>query len=222
ELTQLLIKEAGDTPVAQRTVAVYKKLSMGKLQDAIQEILKKWNEDGGQNWEAVNAGLPNFQSLALEWQDNQLDGLYLGMNYGVYYIDNTFEEWQVFSNNLPNVIVNELEINYSENKIYAATYGRGLWVSPVYDGVLNSNEIEIFNSLKAYPVPANDFLKVEWNENYLSEIRIFDSTGKLIFFENEINLTNTLQINVSDFSTGIYFLRVNNEKGIFTKKISIN
>jgi hypothetical protein len=53
ELTQLLIKEAGDTPVAQRTVAVYKKLSMGKLQDAIQEILKKWNENGGENFEGV-------------------------------------------------------------------------------------------------------------------------------------------------------------------------
>jgi len=53
ELTQLLIKEAGDTPVAQRTLEVYQKLSMGKLQDPIQAILKKWNENGGQNWQGV-------------------------------------------------------------------------------------------------------------------------------------------------------------------------
>lgn len=179
------------------------------------------SEDGGQTWESFNSGLPNFQSLALVWQDNQLDGLYLGMNYGIYYIDNTFDEWQVFNNNLPNVIVNELEINYSENKIYAATYGRGLWISPVYEGVLSTNEIEVFKSLNVYPVPAKNYLNVEWNENYLSELRVFDSSGKLVYFENDVNLTNNHQINVSEFSAGIYFLRVNNENGIFTKKISI-
>ena len=28
---------------------------------------------------------------------------------------------------MPNVIVNELEIQYQSNKLFAATYGRGLW-----------------------------------------------------------------------------------------------
>ena len=42
--------------------------------------------------------LPNFSALAVVWHDNGDDGLYLGMDYGVYYIDNTFSDWQPFYN----------------------------------------------------------------------------------------------------------------------------
>jgi len=179
------------------------------------------SDDGGQTWQAVSSGLPNFQALAVAWQDNGLDGLYLGMNYGIYYIDNTFSEWQVFNNNLPNVIINELEINYAEDKIYAATYGRGLWVSPAYDGVLSIDNNDLFNSLSVYPVPAEDILNVKWNENYISDLRLFDSSGKLIYFEKEKSLSNPHLIDISNFSAGIYYLRINNEKGVATKKITI-
>ncbi len=177
--------------------------------------------DGGQNWESYLKNLPDFAALALVWQDNAEDGLYLGMNYGVYYIDNTLTDWQVFNNNLPNVIINELEINYAENKLYAGTYGRGLWASDVYDGVLASDAFTVFSDLAVYPNPADDKLFVKWNEGYFSEIRIFDAAGKLLYFENEAALENTHEIDVSDLSAGIYYVRINNEKGVATKKVII-
>lgn len=177
--------------------------------------------DGGQTWDSYLKNLPNFSALALVWQDNAEDGLYLGMNYGIYYIDNTFTDWQVFNNNLPNVIVNELEINYAENKLYAATYGRGLWVSDLFDGVLSNDAFAVFNNLSVYPNPANNKLFLKWDEGYLSEIRIFDAGGKLLFFEKEAALENTHEIDVSDLSGGVYFVRINNKKGMTTKKVII-
>jgi hypothetical protein len=179
------------------------------------------SENGGQTWTSYLNNLPNFQALALVWQDNGLDGLYLGMNYGVYYIDNTFSEWQVFNNNLPNVIINELEINYVENKIYAGTYGRGLWVSPVYNGTLSIENNDLFNSLSVYPIPAEDILNIKWSENYNSDLRLFDSSGKLMLFEREIPLNNLHQIDIAQFSAGIYYLRISNQKGSVTKKITL-
>lgn len=178
-------------------------------------------EDGGQTWQGLSSGLPNFEALALVWHDNGQDGLYLGMNYGIYYIDNTFSSWQVFNNNLPNVIVNELEINDAENKIYAATYGRGLWASPLYEITLSVENNNLFNSLSVYPVPAEDIISVKWTENYPSDLRLFDSSGKLLYFEKERSLSNTYQINISDYNSGIYYLRINNERGVTTKKIII-
>ena len=86
--------------------------------------------NGGTSWTNYKLNLPNFSALALVWDDNTEDGLYLGMDYGIYYIDNTFANWQPFSNNLPNVIINELEINTVDGNIYAGSYGRGLWASP--------------------------------------------------------------------------------------------
>lgn len=51
-----------------------------------------------------------------------------GMNYGIYYIDNVLDEWELFDNNLPNVIVNKLEINEAGSSIYATIYGCELCV----------------------------------------------------------------------------------------------
>ncbi|MEX2350520.1 MAG: T9SS type A sorting domain-containing protein [Flavobacteriaceae bacterium] len=177
--------------------------------------------DGGQTWQSYLKNLPDFAALALVWQDNSEDGLYLGMNYGVYYIDNSFANWQVFNNNLPNVIVNELEINYAEDKIYAATYGRGLWASDVYDGVLANDALTMFNDLSVYPNPAENSLYLKWDKNHLSQIRIFDASGKLLYFKNEVTMKNTHEIDISDLTAGIYYVRINNENGVTTKKVII-
>ena len=37
--------------------------------------------------------------------------------------------WEMFNQGLPNVIVTELEYHINSNKLFAATYGRGVWVS---------------------------------------------------------------------------------------------
>lgn len=44
--------------------------------------------DGGANWTAKSTGLPDFTAYAIVWDNNGKDGLYLGMDYGIYYIDN--------------------------------------------------------------------------------------------------------------------------------------
>ena len=40
-------------------------------------------------------------------------------------------DWIPFNDGLPNVIVKELEIHYDEGTISAATFGRGVWESPL-------------------------------------------------------------------------------------------
>ncbi len=54
------------------------------------------------------------------------------MDVGIYYTDSTLSNWQPFDQGLPNVIVNELEIQYGAGKLRAATYGRGIWQSDLY------------------------------------------------------------------------------------------
>jgi hypothetical protein len=37
------------------------------------------------------------------------------------------DDWTWYMDGLPNVMVHELEINYTSQKLVAATYGRGIW-----------------------------------------------------------------------------------------------
>lgn len=174
--------------------------------------------NGGLNWTSYLNNLPNFNAQAVVWQNNGVDGLYVGMNYGVYYIDNTFTNWQPFVNNLPNVIISELEINTANNKIYAGTYGRGLWRSNVFDSSLSNQEFEL-NSLSIYPNPINNEVNLYWDKNEEVNIKVYNSLGKLVYFSKKQSLINSLKIDMSNYASGFYFIKVSNNKGELTKKV---
>ena len=178
------------------------------------------SNNGGITWISYLYDLPDFSAQALVWENNGRDGLYLGMNYGVYYIDNEFNTiWQSFSNNLPNVIISELEINYADNKLYAATYGRGLWRTGLFDPSLSTGEFEL-SEVKMFPNPASKEVNLLSNTDTVS-IRVYDNSGKLVYFSTNVNLQTNYKIDTSTFSTGIYFVRINSKIGVATKKLII-
>lgn len=175
--------------------------------------------DNGVSWTSILWDLPAFSSQAVVWQNNGKDGLYVGMNYGVYYTDNELgNTWTLFNNGLPNVRINELEINTVDNKIYAATYGRGLWRSNLYDETLSVDNFE-FNDLTMYPNPANNEVNLKWNGTDDVSVRIYNTLGKLMYYGKKINLSNGFKIEVSSFNSGVYFVKLNSPKGEITKKL---
>jgi hypothetical protein len=175
--------------------------------------------DAGTNWSSYLHDLPNFNALALVWQDNDDSGLYIGMNYGVYYIDDTTSSnWIPFSNNLPNVEISELEINTETGKIYAGTFGRGLWKSDLFNASLSVNEFEI-NTISLYPNPASEYVHIKWNKSDLATLKLFTSTGSLVFYQKNTSLIEPYEIDTSKLSSGIYYLKINTLNAVTTKKI---
>jgi len=86
--------------------------------------------DAGVTFTSINNGLPAIAKNVIVHQgQNALNPLYLGTYLGVYYKDDSMASWEPFDTNLPNVPVTDLEINYVDNNITAATYGRGIWRS---------------------------------------------------------------------------------------------
>lgn len=180
------------------------------------------SNNGGTSWTSYAYDLPNFTALALVWSGNANDGLYVGMNYGVYYIDNTTNNsWLPFSNNLPNVEISELEINAVEGKLYAGTYGRGVWRTNIYNPALSVSEVEL-NKVSIFPNPAKSEVTIQWERSEDVSIRIFDSLGKLMYFSKDQNINTQFKIDISHYSSGLYFVKINNTKGEITKKLLIN
>ncbi|MCB0791723.1 MAG: PKD domain-containing protein [Flavobacteriales bacterium] len=87
--------------------------------------------DGGAVWTNITSNLPNVpaNSLVLSTPDH---GIYVGTDLGVYYIDDLLGIWQPFSQGMPPAIVTELELDTAESMLYAATFGRGTWRTPVH------------------------------------------------------------------------------------------
>ncbi|MFK5983736.1 MAG: T9SS type A sorting domain-containing protein [Flavobacteriaceae bacterium] len=178
------------------------------------------SEDGGTTWINYKFNLPNFSALALVWDNNGEDGLYLGMNYGLFYIDQTFTEWQPYNNNLPNVIINELEINSVDEKIYAASYGRGIWASPKYQPIILNNESFITEKdVVMYPNPTEEKITFNFNKGTEADFRVYDLLGKLVIYQPNISITEVYVIDVSKLNNGVYFIRISTDEGSITKKI---
>ena len=94
---------------------------------------KVWySSNGGTSWTNFSGSLPNIPVNCIVYQNSTADALYIGTDVGVYFRDASMADWIPYNTGLPNVIVNELEISYNNNKLWAATFGRGLWNSDLY------------------------------------------------------------------------------------------
>ena len=95
--------------------------------------------DGGLSFTNITLNLPSLSKyIVIHQPDDINDPIYLGTSLGVFTYNNSLSEWRVFSDNLPNVPVRDLEINMVDRNITAATYGRGVWVSNLYEPVCSS------------------------------------------------------------------------------------
>ncbi|MBK8372384.1 MAG: fibronectin type III domain-containing protein [Saprospiraceae bacterium] len=97
--------------------------------NAGEKVYKSINN--GTSWTNISGNLPNLPANCIIYQVGTQDGLYVGMDVGIYYKDNTMANWELYNANLPNVRVRDLKIKNNTQEIFAATYGRGAWKSPV-------------------------------------------------------------------------------------------
>ncbi len=98
--------------------------------------------DGGTTWTNISTGIPEVPVMCViqNKQDTNRVELYAGTDIGVY-VKKGQDDWIPFDAGLPNVVVNELEIYYNNenpsfSKLRAATSGRGLWESNLYEYTL--------------------------------------------------------------------------------------
>jgi PKD repeat protein len=83
--------------------------------------------DAGATWSNISlTGLPNLPVNCVEI-DKFGGDIYLGTDLGVYYFDTAISDWAQYGTDLPNVVVTDLDIQYTSSKLKAGTFGRGIW-----------------------------------------------------------------------------------------------
>jgi len=94
------------------------------------KVFESWNR--GVDWTNVSYNLENIPVNCIAVDPDVVNSIYIGTDIGVFYKVPASTEWTYYSNGLPPVIIQELEINTQDDIIYAATYGRGLWKSTLF------------------------------------------------------------------------------------------
>ncbi len=169
------------------------------------------SSDGGVTWENITYNLPNLPANSIVYQsDEKTDILYVAMDVGVYYLVQGSNEWKPLLGNLPNVIVHELEINYATKKLYAATFGRGIWVTDLLTETLPSAADFYEMNITVYPNPAKGdvFVKTDYSE--IDKVQIVDVLGRIVY-EEELK-TKALRfgkkLNLDTSLRGLFYVRL--------------
>ena len=172
------------------------------------------SDAGGNGWNNVSKNLPNIPVNVIKFQPFSTNNtLYLGTDLGVYYTNDDLKEWVLFSNNLPNVIITDIEIDPFNGKIYAATFGRGIWVSDLAESFDTTVGIDVLanTTFNIYPNPNKGqfFLQIDNFPSFHLMLEIVDINGRTRYKEevssDKNQLLQALDINLE---YGLYFAKI--------------
>ena len=91
-------------------------------------------------------------------------------------------------------------------------------------GTVGVSNISQGEGIKLYPNPANDVITVNLGSNFPSDktLLVYDMYGKLVIEQDISNQSNLVNIDLSNYNKGLYFIKVVSELSQFTEKIILN
>lgn len=92
----------------------------------------------------------------------------------------------------------------------------------LYDEALSVPSNELENSISIFPNPTTESIKVRSNQMNITGYKILDASGKLLFEKEEPIPYNDIYIDVSKYTSGLYFISLySNKEKVSTKKFII-
>lgn len=109
--------------------------------------------DAGKTWKAIQSNLPQRGSVYTIAEDHvDRDLLFVGTEFGVFFSNNSGQEWIQLKGGLPVAAVRDLEIQRRENDLVLATFGRGFYILDDYSVLRNFKKETLAKDAVIFPV----------------------------------------------------------------------
>lgn len=178
----------------------------------IPHIHKSTNR--GTTWQDITGNLPQAGINDMVVVPGNENVLFVATDIGVYQTLDGGVTWSRLGNNMPVIVVWDLEYNPTTQKLLAGTYARGLQTIDVSSLIVGteSTKTNLDDALSVYPNPTADFVHILFEGN-ITAVMLYDANGKLMLRSNE------RKINLGDLPSGAYLITVETDRGILRKKI---
>jgi photosystem II stability/assembly factor-like uncharacterized protein len=192
-LTALAVNETN----ANHVVAVMAGFS------ASEKVYQSLN--AGQTWENISFDLGNFPVNAVKFI-GQTNDILIGSDAGVFLLRSGTSNWIDEGNGLPNVIVSDIEINETANKIYVSTFGRGVWVSDLNLLLNSKSELPCKDQIEFSQISNNNW-HIKLNNqncgNSFQTLQVIDVMGRVV--QTTAIEANEISFQLNNVSSGVYF-----------------
>jgi len=175
------------------------------------------SSDNGESFTALDQGLP--QTMIYDIAPTLGDEfIFAATELGPYIYTTETNQWtQLAAGVAPDQIYWTVEFVDELKTARFGTYGRGIWDFKLQE---ETSSVEIVESTKVnfklYPVPADDFITVEFESNRNFTISIIDIQGREVLKQKGSNSKTLLDI--SSLARGNYICSVNGKSKSFVKQ----
>jgi len=152
--------------------------------DENHKVFMSSNAGINDSWINITDNLPNIPIRASIAAPGLNNGIYVGTDIGVFYRDDSHDEWIWFGNAMPKVSIQDMVI--SDGYLYVGTYGRGAWRSPLYSTcpttiLLNENTVPD-------PTGIAGIQQFSANSSVLSNRTIYGGPGTNVKFSSGLSV----------------------------------
>lgn len=210
---------------------VYASLSGYRANDFNPHLYR--SDDMGQNWNSIAGDLPNLSINDCFIMPNHQDSiLFVATDGGVYGSKNGGQNWARLGENMTYVPVYHLALNEQTNELIAATFGRSiqtypldslLYVAPTVG--LHSPNLALDINWHLSPNPAQSVAWLSWSRwdrrSPSLQVEVLSVTGQPIYSQKIREDAGRLPLNCANWPAGIYYVRLQSENRISTKKLVV-
>ncbi len=210
-------------------VIVSNHLSLGMLESL----------DGGQNWIDHGGNLEEKQDGSgagpsmrcynrIVYQGDTLH--FLGTSDGLFSTKKLHGQNTIWlregNTTIGKAVIEDIEVRQADGYIVVATHGNGIFKTNYTTSISDFNGNNLgFVATEVYPNPASQMISFVINSDDLSqmEAKIVDLNGNPVakVFSEKIIGSKTISYDISNLSSGTYFLHISKDRNYVTKKITI-
>lgn len=180
--------------------------------------------DGGNQWQEVEGNLPDMPIRWALYHPQISTQAIVATELGVWFCQDLSLEnpiWEPAIDGMANVRVDMLRIRESDNKILAATHGRGLFTTnfefvPV--GIANERDNPSFT---VGPNPSNGefFVEIPGSHQIVKNLSIYNTEGQIVYTKSYKD--EKIFVSLRNLFSGTYVLDVKTFNNHYSKKITI-
>ena len=122
------------------------------------------------------------------------------------------------SDGLAGLNVRGLDLSYDLSpNIWVAT---STGISKISLIPTNTKNISYINKINLYPIPIKSFLNISSFEK-IEKLTVYNNLGAIVSFNKLVNSSRNYSLDLSYFSSGIYYISIEGKKNIENRKIII-
>jgi photosystem II stability/assembly factor-like uncharacterized protein len=163
---------------------------------------------GGTTWINISSDLPNLPANCIAIDSSTPGAMFVGTDIGVYYTDSSQTGWTIYNTGLPNVIIDDLEVNWGNYNIRAATFGRGVWECKLKKdkptGVTSIDPAKAVG-IRVFPNPTTNNWRLLFQKQQPTSysVKVTDLAGRIVLVQENKDL-----IDATKLASGVYNIEV--------------